>query len=177
MLTITVPCFNDLTTSMTLFLWSHKHLGILQRWWPSGSKAAAAMTVAVASTGTLGGNKALSGLSTLHLNMKWHGRTPMFHVVQECLLTRDPKELCMDHCWSSGWCCSHKPLHNGTSSKSFWKAQIPKASLGTQVQLHHRVSVHLRNVLWPQMSHVLTHVLWRTHPMVGKKPTKSCLLF
>lgn len=180
MLTITVPCFNDLTTSVTLCLWSHKHLGILQEWWPSGSKEASAMTVVVTSTGTLGENKALSVLSTLYLNTKYHGRTPMFHVVQERLLTRSPKELCMDRCLSSDQCCSHKPLHSGTSSKSFWKVQIPKTSLGTQFKYTtstYKVSVHLRNVLLPQMSHFLTHVLWRTHPMVSKKPTKKLLTF
>lgn len=135
MLTITVPCSNDLTTSVTLCLWSHKHLGILQQWWSSGSKAAAAMTVAVTSTGTLGGNKALSMLSRLYwpcllllAEIAWKNS----HAVQERLLTRNPKEFCMDHCLSSDQCCSHKPLHNGTSSKSFWKINYTQYHKYTQ---------------------------------------------
>lgn len=39
----------------------------------------------------------------------------------------------------------------------------------------YKLPVPLRKVLLPQMSHALTHVLWRTHPTVGKKPTKKLI--
>lgn len=174
MLTITVPCSNDLTTSVTLCLWSHKHLGILQQWWSSGSKAAAAMTVAVTSTGTLGGNKALSMLSRLYwpcllllAEIAWKNS----HAVQERLLTRNPKSSA----WIIVWA-----LISAVHTSLCTMAPLPRASERSttpSTTSTHKVSVPLRNVLLPQMSCVLTRVLWRTHPMVNKKPTKKLLAY